>query len=266
MRKLMSDRCVKQHSPTSSCLLVLFVTNQMSTFQSQPISRVAPQTMTASKRYKMTKPSSKKRVTRKPYVSRFIPFGFPRQIQMRHKYCETTNLAGALGVMGHFRIRVNGMFDPNITGTGHQPMYFDQLANLYDHYCVIGSKIELRFIPNSLSEEPIAYGCFINDDNSTTPTSINELIENSLAVVNYTAFGNDTPGILVNKWSAKKYFGKTLLSNTDLQGTPAANPNEQSYYNIFLQAVDLLSATSITVSVSIEYIAIWKELKDIAGS
>ena len=35
--------------------------------------------------------------------------------------------------------------DPNHTGVGHQPLYFDQLMTIYNHYIVIGAKITVKF-------------------------------------------------------------------------------------------------------------------------
>jgi len=39
----------------------------------------------------------------------------------------------------------NDIFDPNVTGTGHQPYFHDQLAQLYTRYDVIRSKIFVQY-------------------------------------------------------------------------------------------------------------------------
>lgn len=41
--------------------------------------------------------------------------------------------------------RINSLFDPNNTGTGHQPYGFDQLANLYNRYRVLRVRWKLIF-------------------------------------------------------------------------------------------------------------------------
>lgn len=38
--------------------------------------------------------------------------------------------------------RLNSLFDPDLTGTGHQPYGFDQLTPIYNNYCVTGCTIE----------------------------------------------------------------------------------------------------------------------------
>ena len=40
---------------------------------------------------------------------------------------------------------MNSLFDPNRTGTGHQPYGFDQLSTFYNRYYVTGSKMTVTF-------------------------------------------------------------------------------------------------------------------------
>lgn len=40
-------------------------------------------------------------------------------------------------VLTYHLFRANGIFDPDVTGTGHQPLYRDQVADLYTNYTVI---------------------------------------------------------------------------------------------------------------------------------
>jgi len=50
------------------------------------------------------------------------------------KYAETVNTTGA---GGFYQFSLNSIFDPNLTGTGHQPYGHDTLATLYNRYRVI---------------------------------------------------------------------------------------------------------------------------------
>lgn len=38
------------------------------------------------------------------------------------------------GVVGSYVFQINGPYDPNVTGIGHQPLGFDQLMLMYEHY------------------------------------------------------------------------------------------------------------------------------------
>lgn len=67
------------------------------------------------------------------------------------------------------------------------------------------------------------------------------------------------------KWSARKYFGGSVMANVNLQGTSAANPTENSGFTLCAQTVDG-TTDSIGYSIDIEYLAVWTEIKDIASS
>lgn len=191
-----------------------------------------------------------------------VNHAFPRMMKFRHRYVELLSLTAASGVTGTYNFSCNGMFDPNITGTGKQPMCFDQMTALYDHYVVIGSKIIVKATNHTTSQPPSYVSIFINDDTSNAPGSAAAYIANDRTYTIVPA-GGVKQGIVSARWSAKKIFGKGVLANTDLQGTSAANPNEQSYYSINYGSVDQTTTAIVDIIVDIEYIAIWKEPRDI---
>lgn len=184
---------------------------------------------------------------------------------MTHKYYDTFKLTSTSGVMQVAKFSCNGMYDPDISGTGHQPMYFDQMTSLYNHYCVIGSRIKFRIVPNTALTKAVHVGLFINDDPTVTPTESYQIAEQSTGKLLQLAPLTNSSRILTSKWSAKKMFGKSVLANTDLQGTVTGNPTEQSQWNLTVQAFDA-GTESVAVEVEVSYIAVWKELKDIPSS
>jgi len=195
-----------------------------------------------------------------------LGMGFPKMLKMTHKYVDTVALSSTLGVINFYSFSTNGMFDPNISGTGHQPYYFDQLSAIYDHYCVIGSKIKFTVI-NSGNTDP-AYGLatFVDDDTTTTATTLDEVVERQTGKLVKVAPANNTRTLtLTETWSAKKYFGKDPLDNDELQGTIAANPVEQSYFKIAVQANSTGNVTCV-ITAEIEFIAVWKEIHEITQS
>lgn len=193
--------------------------------------------------------------------------GFPGMLKMTHRYCENIILSASTGTMNSYLFSVNGMYDPNQTGTGHQPLYFDQLSAIYNHYCVIGSKITVKAIPpQTAAGAGYTVALFVNDDTGTANSNIMDIIEQRKGVFKVTGGVGAQRLTLVNKWSAKKNYGASPLANTDLQGTSASQPNEQAFYQICLQALDASSTVVVGFMVEIEYIAIWKELKDMLAS
>lgn len=207
----------------------------------------------------------------KSYYSRALslktpnPYPFPKMKKVVHTYVDTVSFGSATTSPAFYLFSCNNLYDPDYTGTGHQPMYFDQLTALYDHYCVIGSKISVTFnLVTGATYTPEAVGIYIEDDTSVTPNQNPSQMEQSGAV-SYVFTPNTQTARLSLGWSARKYFGKSPLANTELQGTSTTGPTEQSYYSLWFHPIDN-SANTVYATVKIEYITIWKELKRIAGS
>ena len=218
---------------------------------------------------KRTYKSRKRYARRKNVIPRTITstgVGFPKKMMMTHKYQETISLSIPIGVvMQKYFISCNSMYDPNATSTGHQPLYFDQMTALYDHYVVIGSRCTVTFPPPN--DQNLNVGVYIDDDASNSLTSSDTVAEQTQATRRLISPNATMPIKITKKWSAKKFFGGSILSNTDLQGTVSANPVEQSFFMIYAQSQATPAAGyTYNVIVSVEYIAIWKELKEVAGS
>lgn len=186
---------------------------------------------------------------------------------MKHKYYENVQLTSSVGSIANHHFTLNGMFDPNITGIGHQPYYFDQMTVVYNHYTVVGTKVTIQILSNTNSGS--ISGQFVlwqNDDTVVTPTSFFGLVEQSKGVLKTISHLSARPQFASLKWSAKKTFGGTVTSNPSLQGTASANPAEQSFAALSYQSQDAASTSSIRCGVTIEYIAVWSELKDVPTS
>lgn len=117
-----------------------------------------PRTRT-SRRVRPRKPRKprKKRVSKRPFKRHQRMTGpfhnyisgdpFKPKMTVKLHYSETfTFTTGTLGVYGTQQsMLLNSLFDPNETGTGHQPYGFDQLTLLYRRYKVNAVLIELVF-------------------------------------------------------------------------------------------------------------------------
>lgn len=191
--------------------------------------------------------------------------GFPKKILMTHKYSDSFTLVSTAGSVAVQQYRCNGMFKPDVTNAGHQPMLFDQLAAIYDHYCVIGSKIVWRIGPQAGSPNAAAFGCYINDDTVGVPATISAIAEQPTGQTKEMSPLPVRTMQFVQKWSAKKFFSKNPLANDELQGTAAANPVEESVFTLAGQSVNSTTQTW-QVMVTITYIVIWKEVKDLPAS
>lgn len=219
------------------------------------------------KNKKNTKKSTKSTIRFKNNVTAGL--GFPKKMTMTHKYTELITInASAMGAIATRQFCCNGMYDPDVTGLGHQPMNFDQMAAIYNHYTVIGSKIKVQTVNINGPASSTAYWFALsqNDDNTISYNSLSTMNERSDGKVRLVTAGSTSTPYFINKWSAKKTFGGSVLANDNLQGTSGANPTEITNWIIALQAADGLSSVSTNFLVEIEYIAVWEELKELPPS
>lgn len=72
-----------------------------------------------------------------------VTYGFPDRYYTKLKYIETYPDENATALPVQRIWKLNSCYDPNHTGTGHQPTYFDQLSERYRHYRVLGAHVKL---------------------------------------------------------------------------------------------------------------------------
>jgi len=192
--------------------------------------------------------------------------GFPKKCSVTHKYNEIVEISSTLGSIGNHQFVANGLFDPNFTSGGHQPMYFDQFSAIYDHYTVIGSKITAKVMHKTSAGVPMTVAVFLNDDSAISGSILSSMKEqNKSNYIQLAAADNNIRKIGLN-YSTKKTFGGSILGNDNLQGTISSNPTETSFFTFVAQCTDGVSSSTLVLDVMIEFIVVWDELRDIGGS
>lgn len=75
--------------------------------------------------------------------------GFPEKKTVTLKYSDymTVDPGAGSGAATNYFFRALGCYDPDETGTGHQPMGFDEWSQIYQAYRVISSRIKVTFRP-----------------------------------------------------------------------------------------------------------------------
>jgi len=206
-----------------------------------------------------TKSAAVARVSR----SRFTAKTFPPIMKSTLRYSEQRNITVTAG-SSNYVYRANDLYDPNYSGVGTQPLYFDQLMAIYNHFHVAKSRITVKLVDST------AYymnaSLYVDDDTSFESTAEGGA-ERPGSVSTCWTGNTNTPLILKNKWSAATTFGGSLLSNTALQGTVSAGPSEQSFYVINITDTTAgRTGSTVGIAVLIEYDVYFDELKTIARS
>lgn len=188
------------------------------------------------------------------------PVGNRFKALFRYVDTDLTMNPAAAGLLTTHVFSCNGLFDPDITGTGHQPMPFDDLMGLYDHYTVIGTRIRVDF-HNTDTTNPVCVGVFIRDS-SSSPSDPRNVLENGNTKWKLLApkgSGKDT-GSLTLSLNPNKFLGRgNPLSEDNLRGSSSANPDEGCFYHIFCCTPDAGDGGAVDFVVTIEYTAILTE-------
>lgn len=198
-----------------------------------------------------------------PSYSGFGKQAFPKHLSNTLSYVEQQGLTLTTG-FGKYIFSTNGLFDPNITGTGHQPLYFDQIMALYNHYTVIRSRISVKLVGQSAFTSPYFVSLYVDDDTTTATDALlaSERVGSSWAAA--TPAVSPFP-VLNASWDARKFFGPNPQDQAELRGTVSANPTEQSYFVV--QAYDPSgSSSTLQLFVRIEFDVIFDELTTIGPS
>lgn len=219
----------------------------------------------STKRTKLATYKKKKQYPKKPIAVRLGRQPVAKQLFNRLKYAETVNITLGVTGLGSYLYSCNGMYDPNITGTGHQPMYFDQYSAMYDHYTVLSSKMKATVVAHI--DAALIYSLGQDDDttiNAATSSTIWERPGFQTKVVNTAV--EPSNNILWSSWDAKKVFGGDPQSTDSLQGSASANPTEQTYYVIYLDGASTMASSQVTVLVEIWYDVVWDEFVSMVQS
>lgn len=180
------------------------------------------------------------------------------------------SIVGTAGIVASRVYTANGVFDPDITGTGHQVIGFDQIMAAYNHYSVIRSKITVTFLNNG--DAPVRCGIYLNPD-STPLTDIVRIMENGLIKTVVCDSKTSGTGERLKSVSidcdCKKFFGKgkySELLESDYQGTLFANPVEQVYFTVFTGNPFDTTTTTVVYDAVISYDTIYHETRKLPSS
>lgn len=155
-----------------------------------------------------------------------------QKVTMRYADTFTLN-PGAGGSPASHVFSCNGLFDPDITGVGHQPRGFDQMMLLYDHYVVNTATIEVWF--NHDDDKGVVYAVNVRDE-PNAPSSRVSILENAYGTMTASSKGKGG-SYLRFTCDIAKFLGQAKLEDS-LKGSRAGNPTEQCYFQVSAMSQD----------------------------
>lgn len=190
--------------------------------------------------------------------------GFPSQIKTvmcyREQYVSINPGAGGLAASHVFA--ANGLYDPNITGGGHQPVGFDQMMDMYDHYVVTRAKIVVTFTNQDTSNRQTVALAVVDD--STTYTDIRRLIEAgncAFADLDVSPTSN-AQKTLTLECDVMNYQGRRgKLSDPELKGSATTNPTELVTFQLYVEPHTAVDSSAVGCNITIYYDSVFIERK-----
>jgi len=185
------------------------------------------------------------------------------------------SLDPGVGTAVGYIFSANGCYDPNVSGTGHQPKGFDQWMTFYDHYHVKRSVMTVHFTSNAVtgSQQSAVVGISLRDSPTTvTGTDLTSLVEDGvIGNHKFAPMGTVYPAASVdvtNSYSPNTFFGtKDLLDVSQLRGDSSNNPTDQAYYHVWYApmsgGLDLAASIALVI---IDYTVILTEPRPIGQS
>jgi len=206
-----------------------------------------PVKLSNKRTYPKKKPYKKKRYTS---MYKNIPSAPANHTMVKLHYSENIRLDTLLGSIGSYVYRINDLFDPNFSGTGHQPYFRDQMYALYNYGKVLSASIKLSLLTNvSLAPAwvvltPLQSGTF--DSNLETASERKGSRE--------CYINSQVPQSLYCSSTVDYYFGQakgTTLHDTGYlqNSTTALSVGNRMNYGIGFQSLD---ATSMSVYAKID--------------
>lgn len=240
------------------------MSSQRSVKRSRTLSTVGLPSQTTVTTYR--KAPRKSYIPRSPFgAGHYRKTGFPDQLKVTHKYVAAITRSSALGALGTYLFSANGLFDPDITSTGQQPLYFDQCAVIYDHYTVMASRIKLLFSGAGSTSGPQIY-CAVgkDDDVNTNYTSLADFVSDDVNAWGLTGGVDNKALRLKCSFNASQTYGiKDIPADSTMSGSSSSNPTEQTYYRILVQEAGFSATATANIFVELEYDTVWRERKDV---
>ncbi len=191
---------------------------------------------------------------------------FADNYKVRLRYCDRPQLTttGSVNTAVVYSFRLGSLFDPDYTGTGHQPYMYDQLTSVYNKYIVEEVEWHVRF--RQIAASPLTtLWCglsLITDTNvaaSASGDTLNEIRERSTALTAPLAAVNNSSNFKSwrGKVSLRKLFGLSAAQyygdQEDFAALYNANPSRQCFLELFLIDPDSGSSTTVEADVELVY-------------
>lgn len=200
-----------------------------------------------------------------PGVDGRLQFGFPTKIITILRYVDILPQTSTAGGIATTVYRLNGLFDPDVTNVGHQPMYFDNYAQIYQSYRVLGSRLTTKISGASLAttQGPWAFGINGSVQSGALSTSTRNRMEQNDGV---STLYNGQQGVdtLSFAYSPEIKLGRPAGDDT-VGAFVSANPSQSYYAHVWFADLNGTTSNAImstTIEFTVEFYGLFQQAEN----
>lgn len=180
-----------------------------------------------------------------------------------HRYSDIYPLGtGTAGIFGGTQaMRLNGLYDPDISGTGHQPYAYDQMCGLYGNYRVVKIRYNILFTTPGATADVlccIAYG--ISTTGDFAGMAANKPLEWPSSQNGCLSSAGQRQRSFSGSIDLATLFGVSPLTYAGGDGytaTTAADPTQSARLYAGIASYSGLGSEAAHVHITIDYDVLW---------
>jgi len=183
--------------------------------------------------------------------------------------------SGAAGTVATRYFTQNDIYDPDYTGVGIQPKYYDTMlgaaggAAPYSKFRVHASKIKLVAYPYSNNtQSDVVIGLLAQGGTTAAgPTDLEDFYTQPyMKVANVAQVGSYKPTTITHRCKTKWLYGVSDLDAPDFAGTYNASPTNRSLWSVNAISLDTGAITYVNIVVVIKYYVEYFNMNKVADS
>lgn len=184
--------------------------------------------------------------------------------------------AGVAGTVANQQYCFNDIYDPDYTGAGQQPKYYDTLlgatggAAPYRTFKVHAAKIKVTFFSytGSTVSDVVAYvGLQTTTGTSMVPQDMEDIMTTPYITSRAQGQTQNSRPITLKKFiKVKKLYGISYLDDDKYSGSYNASPSTRGLFNVGFLSVDSTAVGQMNITVQIKYFVELSAMNMVADS
>jgi hypothetical protein len=189
--------------------------------------------------------------------------GAPDRLRCKLSYVTTQNFANQASPAAQV-FRINSLFDPDLTNTGHQPSYYDFFTNAYSKYIVLGCWCKVTLTNNATGITYQATAAISdNDSSSQTEETISEARYKIVKTLGLATSGNATQVLefpYMPTWKIHGIPPGGMENDPNMYTATNSNPTDPAFFYIKVASSDLSTTGIVTFRAELLFDAVFKDV------